>query len=60
MDQRLSFPTPTNNIDEKPTVIRHAGTPKQRQKHTINLDTRHICYIGFGSNREYGVDCEIN
>ena len=42
-------------IGKKPTVIlyayinRHAGTPKQRQKHSMNLDVTQLCYyVGFG------------
>ena len=27
---------------------RHTGTPKQRQKHTRNLELTQLCYIGFG------------
>ena len=51
-------------VGEKPTVelytyINHyADTPKQRLKHTINLDITQLCYIGFGIIRlEYCRKC---
>ena len=33
-------------------INRHAGTPKQRQKDMINLDTAQFCFtLGLGSDR---------
>ena len=44
-----------HNIGWKPTVImlytyikRHLSTPKQRQKHTMNLEHNSVSFIGFG------------
>ena len=43
-----------HNVGEEPAVIlytfinRPAGTPKQRQKDTRNLNTAQFCYIGSG------------
>ena len=47
------------NIGEKPSVIlytyinRYAGTPKRRQKYTLNLDTTQLGYIGLGVGLKY-------